>query len=281
MKFICFIALISASVTYANELKRDLMGITVRWESPDEETRRLIAAEVARVATEGAQYYDPDCLFRKPNAIGNCSNAFKEKSEELTRLTDALKEETQGYFDIHHRKLDPLKRDFGGVWQGHAIDELRKLKLGAYIIDFSGDIFLSDSSATGKKLIITDPVFDELSYATLILNHGFMIASVSKKLGGKVRVPDALADKADTKGQILKVVLFASPEFSGARLDAWSTGVIAGGTKVLEHLETLKEFHDEWTYFYFDLKGKPHCAEKSSRISCDFESTEKIIKVRF
>ncbi len=265
---------------HAHSGEQDLLGITARWESPSEQTTRQLRGEMARLALEASEQYDPDCLFRKPNALGICANRFEKAAAALSEASALYREETLGFFDIHHRQQSPPKRDFGGVWQGDAIDAMKSLLNGDFIVDFSGDIFLTSPRATDRELIVTDPVLDVLKYATVRLNRGFMVASVSRRMGGKVRVPDALQN-VKPEGEILKAVLFAEPQFSGARLDAWSTAVVAGGTKVLRHLESLEKFQGQWEYFYFEPDGTPHFSQTSQRLKVESTGFEREITVTF
>jgi hypothetical protein len=234
--------------------------------------------EIRFFAEEGREFLDPDCIWR--TEINNQCPPVQEKFiplvNELDKLSMEYNEQTLHYFDVRHNKKGKIRRDFGGVWQGWALEKLQLKVTGNWLVDFSGDMLLNAPLKGERQFIISDAVFDKFKYATVKIEKGYFDTSVSTRLeGGKVRVPDGLEVPQDDK-QILKVVLFAIPRFSGSRLDAWSTAIAAGGTKVLEHLWSLKEYKGQWGYFYFENSGHPHC---SDNIHCDLTGKEKTVEV--
>ncbi len=247
----------------AHSREVDVFGVTVAWEGTTTAVESQIASELSRLQTEGREFLDPDCKWRAKTSEGLCDNRFPEETARLDRLAEEFRLETLGFFNVRYEGGEKPRRDFGGIWQGYALQKIQEKVAGSWLVDISGDILVKKVDKPQKPLVITDPVFDAVAFAEVELSDGYMIASVSKKLGSKIQAP--AGSTVDIHDQILKVVLFASPKFSGARLDAWATGVISGGKKVLDHLESLKEFRGQWAYFYFEPNGKVHC---STNIQC-------------
>lgn len=262
-----FLILLIPNLLLANN-KATLFGISARWEANEPIVEQEISNELSRMAIEGKEYLDPDCIWRKTNR-GVCTNRFPRKTAELEKMAELYQEETQGYFDIRHQKD---KRDFGGMWQGYALDQLRSVR-GEWLVDLSGDILFWDQAQLSQPIIVTDPVFDEVEYARVEMPKGLVMASVGKKLEGKIVTPSKLTRPQEP---IHKVVLFADPKMSAARLDAWSTAIIAGGVSVLRHLWTLEEFQGQWGYFFFDERGQGYV---SSNVHEQKEGKTRILKI--
>ncbi len=255
-----------------------IFGVSVTWQAEQSEKSEAIRQTLTQLAKEGKEFLDPDCRWRKPGQKGRCENRFRERTRELDQLAAKFREETLGYFDVGHDARTVGKRDFGGLWEGFALDKLRKEITGSWLVDVAGDILVTSPFSSHLPIVITDAVFDEVHYASVKMERGIVATSVSKRLGGLVRVPDALGEsgEAAASGEILKIVLFASPELSGARAHAWATAAIAGGKKVLTHLKSLEPFAGKWAYFYFLPDGTPVCSE---RIRCQLIGANRTVEV--
>ena len=260
----------------------DFFGITVRWQGEDYIHEAQIKKLLVKLSEESKHYFDPDCRWRPLNEFGLCENKFPQQVQEITQLAEEYRQETLGFFDVLYNKKTgtTAKRDFGGLWQGYSLQKIKEVISGKWILDFSGDIYTSELPCTENQITITDPVFDAINYVFVNINRGYVMASVAKDLGGKIQVPNAISDATveDDPNFILKVVLFAAPTFEGARLDAWTTAIIAGGKKVIDHLWELPEYRNQWAYFYFNSEGTPIC---SKNIECNFAGKNRSVRVKF
>lgn len=271
--FLCFILLASTFQSFSTHLD-NVLGIKTQWESSDDIVSASLKTQIETIAKNGKYIYDPNCLWRKlENDI--CHNPFPEKSADLIAKAKLFHKETLGFFNAW--KSLKKKWDFGGIWQGHALDQLIHNVPGNWIVDFSGDVFVTDASEFDSTFEISDYIVDIFPYADVKIINGFMIASTSARIGGSIYYQNKKTQSStDNPNEVLKIVLFADKNFSGTRLDAWATGVIAGGKKILAHLWELKEFKNQWAYFYFDLEGNAHC---STNIKCQLTENPKTITV--
>ncbi len=275
-KFCSTLIFLSPSIFGANQYT--MFGVTVNWDAETSEKATAIQAALSQMNKEGREYFDPDCRWRSPLPSGICENHFTAKTAELDRLAQSFRQETLGYFDVLYEKKKNPKRDFGGLWEGFVLDSLKVNIPGRWVVDVAGDILVRDSSVTKTSIVISDPVFDSVPYATVKLKSGYINTSVSSRLGSKVITPEDVSDKASSEGEILKIVIFASDDLSGARAHAWATGVIAGGEKVLKHLRTLKQYEGKWGYFYFHPDGTPVC---SGNLQCQLDGPDRKILAQF
>jgi hypothetical protein len=252
-----------------------VFGVSLQWFTPHKETLDKITKQVEKLEHIYTDAMDPDCLWRKSKTI--CINSQSVETKKLDLLAKEFKRETLGYFDVHNLKGKKTYRDFSGLSQGLFIDKLRTSIEDAMVVDFAGDIFMSGPFNEAPRLSIADPALPESSFAAVNMSAGWMLAATSRDLGAH------MWNHKVTRGQkwredFVRVVLFANPNFQGARLDAWSTALVVGGEKLLEHLWKQKKYQGQWAYLVFDRKITPRC---SPNISCRFDIRPRVIEVRW
>ncbi|MEO0337488.1 MAG: FAD:protein FMN transferase [Pseudomonadota bacterium] len=204
---------------------------------------------------------DPDCLWRS-QSTEECQNPEKQTSTELESLARVLSQETRGHFNILRTRTS--KRDFSGLSQGYFLDILKRT--GRLLVNFSGDIYYSGDFKPSKKFVIGDPFLPTAAYADVHLSSGWMISSGSGRMGADIYFPNGSSKSAS---EFLQMTLFAKRGFNGARLDAWATALMAGGSDLLEHLWNQTDYQGQWAYFFFDSKGAPKC---SPNIRCQLST---------
>ncbi len=205
---------------------------------------------------------DPDCLYKKQGNILCAKNIQPQLLKNIENFSKKMKKETQSDFNYIHKK----KRDFSGLAQGYVIDMIRKKNKTDYIVDFAGDVYIAPQVKKKPTLYTTHPMSEPMPFAVVNMkNGGWMITS---GLTLKTRRPQNISRKQS----INKLTLFANHKMQGARLDAWATAIIAGGTDRLRSLRALKKYKKHWGYLYFDTFGKAHC---SANIKCQFSNPLK------
>jgi hypothetical protein len=238
--------------------KKKVFGVELRWESENAEADTILTKKIEQYQSEFTQSMDPDCRWRKP-VNGICENNFPEQTKELEKIAEVIKKETLGVYEILHKGKDGIvRRDFDGLSQGFFINRLKgEIKL-PWMADFAGDIFVHPLIKPTKNLIVGDPLIEAVTYATVDMpGGGWMIASAGRALGAKLRNPNQTKEEEAPKEDFQKIIVFAEPNFDGARVDAWATAIVAGGKPVLEHLWTLKDYEGKWGYFGLTSESKP------------------------
>ncbi len=257
--------------------EKRVFGVSLRWEAAQKNTSDALSKPIEKMSQEFSISHDPDCIWRS-QVKGKCLNKYKAQTQEIEKLAEKMKTETLGYFDVKlsaaNKSPNLQKRDFGGISQGYFLEKLAVKEKGNWLGDFAGDIFFTGGFIPSKPFTITDPLIDKGIYAKVNMNSGWMLSSTSKVLGANMRNPV----DPEQKEEFLRVVLFAKKEFSGARIDAWSTAVQVGGHKVLDHLWTeLPAYKGQWAYMYFAISGEVKCSEN---IKCHLNGPkERLVEI--
>lgn len=250
----------------------EVFGTTFTWYAENEESDKKISELIEKVKAE-TPAYDPDCYYSKKSP---CAVKPTEATQELDKLSAEYKKETAGAFDVTAKVEKLSQRDYGGVAQGFVIDKMKQNLKGNYLIDFANDFYLSADFKGSPQLAVGLPDLDNVLYAKVIMKSGWMLGSSASP---KMRVPEAYAKNKKNK-DFKKIVLFAKPDFSGARLDAWSTALIVGGKKLLNQLERINAYKDQWAYVYFDNKNQATCS-RSLKCKLGDELKDNYIKVEW
>lgn len=239
-----------------------IFGVSFRYESNEKKIEKSLEETVKKMSSLYSESWDPDCLWR-PLKQKTCSQVKDPKqTESIETFAKLMKQETSGYFDVEFKDKDgKRKRDFGGISQGFFIEELAQQIKGQWVADFAGDIYFTGGFVPKKLFFISEPLDERLNYAKVSMKSGWMMSSAGKGLNVKIRNPIKQKSQEDFQ----KIVLFGKKEMSGARLDAWTTALIAGGKELLEKLWALEGYKGQWAYLYFDRKGSVSC---SSNVTC-------------
>lgn len=196
--------------------------------------------KILDIAKYSEKILDPDCLYAKNK---HCKKS--EVSIELKGFLRKLESETLGYFSVNNNG----KKDFGGLAQGFVLQKfIDNNKIENIILDFGHDYYINTDKA--QSIILGDPQMQILPLARLIIKKGWVLSSSSTTSGANIYIPKNKKAHMDFE----TIVLIASPQFSGARLDAWSTALIVGGKQLLEYLKGLKNYSGQWSYAYLDKK---------------------------
>ncbi|MDB9786513.1 hypothetical protein OAB57_00260 [Bacteriovoracaceae bacterium] len=255
------------------KVNRKLLGVSLNWQTNSYKDNKTTITYYNINEKRFGESLDPQCLWRSLHN-GVCENTFHRYSKKINLLSRQFSIETEYAFDsIKKMKSEKLYQDYGGLSQGYILEMLKNKIENNIIVNYSGDFYLKNSfQLDNHTIILTDPLWEKIPFATISMNSGFIIASGSNLLGGLIRSSSDL----DPTNRIQKVVLFAAPQFSGTRLDAWATAIIAGGKKTLGILQEKKKYRRLWGYIYFNVSGEPIC---SSNIKCEFDSTKRTIVV--
>lgn len=243
------------------EKKIELWATSLSWMSKDKTALSALEKDVKKISSL-SRAYDPDCYWVKDRSKTCDKNPDPKLTEELDSLAAKFKEETGGAFDVVRKVDGKSYREYGGMVQGYVIDKLKQ-NPGAWGVNFAGDIFVSKPLPELKPIVIDDWEVSGLPLAHVHMTSGWVIGSNSTENGSKIVDPKTGNLKKDSHFQ--KIVLFAKPEFSGARLDAWSTALIVGGRELLVKLRDLKEFEGQWGYIAVDNQDTIGC---SSNLTC-------------
>lgn len=238
-----------------------LWGTKFSWIGNDKSVAQLVEKEISTVKSQ-SRAYDPDCFYLPKDKT--CDKNPNEKlTEDLSQFAQKLSEETNGSFSVNRERDGKKFRDFGGIAQGYVMDRIRETVKTGWAGNFSGDIYLSPALNQKKPLQIDDPEVRGLQYAEVMMSSGWLLGSTPARFGSKI--VDPKTGKPVLSSEFNKIVLFAKPEFSGARLDAWSTALIIGGKELLNKLWVMKEYEGQWAYLFIDANDKPLC---SSNLKC-------------
>lgn len=225
-------------------------------------------AAIKRLLTDvkaNTQSFDPDCYYSPKEGACPVAKPYA-LSKDLDALAEGLKTETAGSFDVVRTVGDKKKRDYGGMIQGYLIDEMKKVTSSPIAVNFAGDIYVSPKFKNVPSLSVEDALVKGVKLATVSMSSGWMLGSVSPLGGSKIVDPKTGAEIE--KPDFHKVVLFAKPEFSGTRLDAWSTALIVGGRTLLDKLSSMPEYKGQWGYVIVDNQERAFC---STNLVCDFK----------
>lgn len=246
-----------------------LWGTDFKWISPSSSTKKQIEQSLADLK-RNSRAYDPDCLWSKDSKDKCEKSPLPKVTAELDSLAESFKAETDGAFNVIIEKEGKKYRDYGGLVQGYVLDKFRKIS-GDWSANFAGDIFVDKKLSGARSLTIEDPEVEGLRLADVKMNSGWMFGSDSPKLGSKIADPKT---GKPAESEFHKIVLFAKPEFSGARLDAWSTSLIVGGKSLLKKLRDMKQFKGQWEYFYVDSRNQFIC---SKNLKCKLIGGDKTV----
>lgn len=259
-----------SSAPKTSTIKVALFGTDLVVESSSQKSLREIQSKIKLEKKRLNIAMDPDCKWRT-SPVGQCKNTEIKLTQTLENLASLFQQETQGVFNI--KRSSQAKRDFSGLSQGYFIDLIKSDHKA--VINFSGDIFFSGGFVPKGHFLVGEPYNSRISFAPIKVNSGWIITSGSKKLGADIYSPEGLSEK-NFNGDFLQMTLFAKPEFSGARLDAWTTALMAGGKDLLRQLWKNPNFSNKWAYFYFDKKGHPYC---SKNLRCKLKGKDKVVIV--
>lgn len=243
----------------------DLFGTKVVYVGETPGVQSQIGEELKKIS-KLSPAYDPDCFYVPKGRPCDRPKTALPETLALDKTAEEMKKETDGAFDVVRTVESAPKRDFGGFAQGYVLDQIRAKVKGNYAINFAGDIFVSGPMKSPRPLSIDTPFLDGAPFTSVKMNSGWIIGSVSPKAGSEIVNPKT--GKEVENADFVKVVLFAKPEFSGARLDAWSTSLIVGGRKLLEKLWEKKEYQGQWAWMYFESMDKAFC---SPNIDCELK----------
>ena len=263
--------------------ERKVFGVSLRWESESKEVDAALTEKIKKYESEFRESMDPDCRWRKREKNGECRNRFSEQTKQLEAIAEVIKKETLGVYEITHKGKDGItRRDFDGLSQGYFLNKLKGEVKDPWMADFAGDIFVAPKLKTSKPLTVGDPLIASVNYATVDMpGGGWMIMSAGRALGAKLRNPKS--DKPDDvdgapKEDYQLIVVFARPDFDGARVDAWATAIVAGGKEVLEHLWQIKDYQDQWAYFGFTADSIPF---QSKNVEFSEKDGKRTVKIPF
>lgn len=214
--------------------------------------------------------FDPDCFYKSYGNKDCGVNVDKKLLKEIETISAEAKRETKDFFNVEVVAGKKKQRDFGGIAQGFVLEKMKQKFPTDWLGDFTGDVYVAPGSQNiTQALYVSDTLADTIPYAIVEMKEGWMLSSSSPTMGGIIRGEDK---SLSTPQKIKRITLFAAPQFNGARLDAWTTAVIAGGVPLLKHLYENAKFKAQWAYLFFDYSDKPVC---SSNITCDFADAGK------
>lgn len=236
----------------------DLWATKFTWSSPDKKTEASIGNEMKKVVTT-SRAYDPDCFYGTGKEKTCGATPDKKLTEELDALSAALNTETNKAFSVIREKEGKKYRDFGGLAQGFVLEKLKAQVKGNWFANFAGDILITGPLPSPLPLIIEDYEAEGLPYANVSMSQGWLLGSEAPEAGADII--DPATGKLKEKSDFYKVVLFAKPDFSGARLDGWSTALIVGGKELLKKLWEDKAYQGQWAWLTIDNRGNGACSE--------------------
>jgi hypothetical protein len=247
-----------------------LFAAPLDWTSFSGAAERSIAARLEEIVSAQSSF-DPDCYYYGADP---CANPTTEWTMAISKLSDAVKSETLGTFEVRTLKNGKERRDFGGIAQGFVLNELRKAYARDWSADFSGDIFLAPGSQP-RVIGVADARIPELDVARIEMSSGWVMGGTSPEYGDEFR--EAKSGRRIRKSEFKRLVLVARPEFDGGRLDAWETALMVGGLRLLDHLWSLKPYVGSWGYFYILANGRRVC---SQNLTCDLRDVVQPSKIK-
>lgn len=259
------------------EKSEQLFGTTISWKTESQKTSDQISESVTTLIKKEQAAYDPDCFYR-PVKDGECktNDDIKNITVELDKLSADYKQETDGSFDVSALKENKKYRDYGGMAQGYVLETLSKKFKTGWFSNFSGDIYVAPKTKMSDKLLIADPEFEDIPVAEVKMKAGWMLGSSSPKFGARIRNPKT--GKTLESSDFQKIVLFAKSDFSGARLDSWSTALIVGGLPLLNNLWNLEKYKNQWAYYFIDKGNNIVCSKNIKCLTVD-EKPEGLVKI--
>lgn len=239
-------------VSQANVFFQDqYFGVSFRFESKDLINVNGFKLKMDRLVQRLKVVLDPDCLWRaKKDKLCEFHKEYEAEKQALDHLSNIIYQETNGFFSV---AIKGHKKDYSGLSQGYFIEQVKKTVREPWLIDFSGDIYLSKDMKPDKSLGIRDPLNSFLRYASVHMKSGWMIGAGGPSLG--VKLLDPSTGRPPVKNDFNFIVIFAKPEMNGARVDAWATAIMVGGERVLKYIQSLTKYKGEWGYLLFTKNG--------------------------
>ncbi len=259
--FLLSLLVLAAPAWSATPVTIDLWATKFTFLTSDKKTETQIKTEMNKFIAS-SRAYDPDCYYGtgKEKACGETPD--KKTTDELDTLAASMKTETDSSFSVSREKDGKKYRDYGGFAQGFVLEKLKEKTKGPFAANFAGDILLTGDLDKSFPLIINDPEAEGLPFATVNMKRGWIIGSNAPEMGGAI--VDPATGKLKQKSEFYKVVLFAKQDFSGARLDAWSTALIVGGKTLLKKLWDEKKYQGQWAWLTIDNQGNATCSDNLS-----------------
>lgn len=261
---------LAMALAFAAQNSIKLFGVELYIDSSNSQLAQEVLQEVRNNLNHYSNFYDPDCYYKK---MSNQTCVIKPIDNDLKSFLNEIEIETKQHFSPYTKSENAKKMDLGGMAQGHVLNQLAQKFPKGWYANFAGDIFIAPDTKTKDLTFITDPLAPNLPYAAVDMSAGWITSSTASHIVNSVR------NEVSEKNDFDKIILFASPHFNGARLDAWDTALMHGGIDLLRHLLSLKKYQNQWSYLYFQSNGKVVCA---SNLDCQFKDPKKrIVKVNF
>lgn len=252
-------------VSHANEYETKLLGRTVSVESSEKDKVKAIDEFLKGSTSDLVGLFDPDCIYRDKDKTCGLKPESPDalKIEEL--MSNSLKETKNAYSLLDSKR----KRDYSELAPLQLLNQLRDKVGKGWLARSSGDILLARQTVLKGPLYISNPLFDPMAFAEIIMESGWVVSASSPALGAKAYVR---GKKDFVEPDFLRIVLFAKPEFDGVKLKVWARSLIYGGQKALKGLLKKKPYKGQWGFLYFTKDFKPFC---SKNVRCSFEDSEE------
>jgi hypothetical protein len=247
-----------------------LFGAPFDFTTYSSESERVVQSKVDEIRKLQSEF-DPDCYYKKDPCPALPDTPT---TKEITQLSDDIKTETLGYFEVRVLKNGKLRRDFGGIAQGFVLNQIYQAQKSDWSGDFSGDIFIA-RGAQREWIGVADPRIPELDLAKIQMASGWVMGGTSPEYGDEFRNP--IKGETVKKSDFVRLILVAKPEFDGGRLDAWETALMAGGKKLLDHLWILDKYAGQWGYYYVARDGSQIC---SPNLVCDLNPSTPPTRIK-
>ncbi len=187
--------------------------------------------------------FKPTSEISKLNTILKAKPATRVASllskdmQEILRLAEQTKHETNGYFDIRRgNMIDP-----SGIVKGWAIHNaaklLKKMKLKNYYIEIGGDIEVAGHNSDGKPwtIGIRNPFnVREIVKVVSLMNKGIATSGTYER-GKHIYIPEI-------NMQATEILSFTVIGPNVYEADRFATAVFAMGKKGVQFIESLKGF---------------------------------------
>ncbi len=247
-----------------NSASTDFFGVSLGWQTTKSSTKAIDTFLTSKRESYHATF-DPDCYYKKEGNTGCGKGIDKDLLKRAESFAAEIREETGGAFEITAKKENKEYRDFGGIAQGMILEEIARQTKEPWAGNFAGDMFISDGFNLASPIILSDPVLPGVAFAVVEMKSGWIMSSYAPSAGGSIRDPNSKIETDYT--EFKKITLVAKSGFNGARLDGWSTAIMAGGQTTLTKLMNLKKYSGQWGFVVFDDKLKPRC---SHNLKCQF-----------